>query len=74
MDEHYYLHGFSFETEEQRQAAATGHHLWPGFETWWNHRYDGVPDINDSHCRELFEAYIEGGWQESQQPKSNPAP
>jgi len=64
----YTLHGFSFASSEARQAAAEGHHLWAAFIAFTlKQGYDGEPTMDDSRDRELFEAFVEGGWQEAQQ-------
>lgn len=62
--ERYPLHGFDFATKEERQKAAEGHPLWSAFLHWWNRRYDGAPNLDDSGERDIFEAFIEGGWQQ----------
>lgn len=64
----YCLHGFSFESSEERQGAAAGNHLWPAFVAWMvNRGYTEWPDMDDRHYRELFECFVEGGWQEASQ-------
>lgn len=59
----YCLHGFSFASSEERQAAAVGHPLWKAYLAWDRRRHYGHPDMDDAHDREVFEAYIEGAHQ-----------
>lgn len=61
------LHGFTFETSEERQKAATSHPLWKKYLAWDRRRHCGIPDMDDAHDREVFEAYIEGAFQASQE-------
>jgi len=60
------IHGFSFESAEERQAVAEGHDLWPDYLKYWNDHcgYIDKPDMNDDMHRELFEFYIEGAFRE----------
>lgn len=63
----YYLHGFSFASRDERQAAAEGHPLWDGFLEYWSRRYHGTPSMDETWDRELYEFFVEGGWQEASQ-------
>ena len=69
----YCLHGFSFASRDERQAAAEGHHLWEGFVAYWQRRYNGYPSMDETWDRELYEFFVEGGWQEASSSASSQA-
>jgi len=68
----YCLHGFSFATREERQAAAVGHHLWKDYLAWDKRRHCGTPDMDDDHDREVFEAFIHGAFLEWEAGRATP--
>lgn len=67
----YCIHGFNFASPEDRQAVAEGHHLWPSFVEFWSRRYYGKPSMDEEQDRELFEFFVEGGWNETSQNDNN---
>ena len=68
----YCLHGFSFATREERQAAAVGHPLWKEYLRWDARRHCGTPDMDDDHDREVFEAFIHGAYLEWEAGRATP--
>lgn len=56
------MHGFSFDSEEERQKVAEGHHLWPDFLKLWGRIYFENPLMNRRSDKELFEFFVAGGF------------
>jgi hypothetical protein len=61
-EQHFPMHGFSFESAEERQRVAESHHLWPDFVRRYNRAWnEEPPQMSDVEARTFYEFFIAGG-------------